>query len=134
MKPILFIIALLITGFTFSQDISNVESIKPEKEYENILVKKLYSDAKSTFFVIWIKQEVKSHKHATHTESIVVLEGKGKMTINKKTFKLKAGDYFVIPENTFHSLKVTSKTPMKVISVQAPEFLGKDRVFESDTK
>lgn len=131
MKTLLFTITLLISGFTFSQEVTNLETIAPETAYENILVKKLYSDAKSTFFIIWIKKEVKSHKHLTHTESIVVLEGKGKMTVGKKTFKIKEGDHFVILENTFHSLRVNSKTPLKVISVQAPEFLGKDRVFEN---
>jgi len=60
----------------------------------------------------------------------MVIEGEGIMTVGDKTFKIKTGDYFVVPQNTYHSLKVTSKTPMKVISVQAPEFTGKDRIFE----
>jgi mannose-6-phosphate isomerase-like protein (cupin superfamily) len=53
------------------------------------------------------------------------------MTINNKSFDIKSGDYFRIPKNTFHSLIVKSEEPMKVLSVQSPEFLGKDRVFEN---
>jgi mannose-6-phosphate isomerase-like protein (cupin superfamily) len=53
--------------------------------------------------------------------------------INKKEFHVKSGDYFRIPKNTFHSLKVKSKNSMKVLSVQSPEFLGKDRIFEKPT-
>ena len=54
------------------------------------------------------------------------------ISVNKKEFEISQGDYFRIPENTYHALKVTSKEPIKVLSVQSPEFLGKDRVFEDE--
>jgi len=130
MKSFLFLISVLLSGLAFSQELTNLKAIQPHKEYENILVKKLDTDNNSTSFVIWIKKGVKSHKHETHSEIISVIEGKGVMTINKKSFDIKSGDYFRIPENTFHSLKVNSTKPMKVLSIQSPEFLGKDRVFE----
>ncbi len=114
----------------FSQEVTNLKDIQPHKEYENILIKKLDTDSNSTSFVIWIKKGVKSHKHKTHSEIISVIEGEGIMIINKKSFDIKSGDYFRIPKNTFHSLEVKSKKPIKVLSVQSPEFLGKDRVFE----
>lgn len=53
------------------------------------------------------------------------------MTINKKSFDIKSGDYFRIPENTFHSLKVFSTKAMKVLSIESPEYSGKDRLFEN---
>ncbi|MDG1477744.1 MAG: cupin domain-containing protein [Vicingaceae bacterium] len=130
MKSFLFLITVLLSGFAFSQEVTNLKAIQPHKEYENILVKKLDTDNNSTSFLIWIKKGVKSHKHKTHSEIISVIEGEGVMTINKKSFDIKSGDYFRIPENTFHSLKVNSTKPMKVLSIQSPEFLGKDRVFE----
>jgi mannose-6-phosphate isomerase-like protein (cupin superfamily) len=130
MKILLASLLLIVNVTCFSQDVTNIESLSPEEEYENISVKKLYSDSKASYLIIWIKQGVRSHKHVTHTESIVVMEGTGEMTVDGKTFLIKAGDYFVIPENTFHALKVTSQKPMKVISVQAPEFFGEDRVYE----
>ena len=134
MKYFIFFLSIFYSGLVFSQEVTNLKDIQPHEEYENILVKKIDTDSKSTSFVIWIKKGVKSHKHETHAEVIHVLEGKGVMTINKKAFDVKDGDYFRIPENTFHSLKVLSNEPMKVLSIQAPEFLGKDRVFEADTK
>ncbi len=120
---------LLFTCFSislFSQNATDLNAIQPEGDYENISVKKLDSDTNSTSFAI-----VKSHKHETHSEIIYVVEGEGLMTVNRKEFKIKPGDYFRIPKNTFHSLIVTSELPMKVLSVQSPEFLGKDRVFEN---
>ena len=134
MKPLLLSIALLFTGILFAQNTTNIKAITPEKEFENILIKKLDTDTNSTSFIIWVKKGVKSHKHETHSELIYVVEGSGVMTIKNKSFDIKSGDYFRIPQNTFHSLAVNSKKPMKVLSVQSPEFLGTDRIFESHTK
>jgi mannose-6-phosphate isomerase-like protein (cupin superfamily) len=60
---------------------------------------------------------------------VIVLEGEGEMTIGNKKMTIKKGDILFIPKNTAHSLKVTSKDPVKVISIQAPNFDGKDRVM-----
>ncbi len=130
MKQVVVILLLLLPAFVFSQNIINVNGIEPDTAYDNIHVKKLDTDSNSTSFVIWVKKNVKSHKHEKHSEILYVIEGTGKMTIGDKTILIKAGDYFRIPENTFHSLTVTSKIPVKVISVQAPEFFGEDRIFE----
>ncbi len=131
MKSFLFLLSVVCSGLVFSQEVTNIKALQPHEEFENILIKKLDTDSNSTSFVIWIKKEVKSHKHETHSEIISVIEGAGVMTINKKSFDIKSGDYFRIPKNTFHSLTINSKKPMKLISVQSPEFSGKDRVFEN---
>lgn len=134
MKISLFCISLLFTLCSFSQNRTNLINLKPDTTFENILIKKLDTDSNSTSFVIWIKKGVKSHKHQTHSEIISVITGNGNMTIDNESFKVNPGDYFRIPKNTFHSLVVSSKKPMKVLSVQSPEFSGKDRIFEEDTK
>lgn len=125
---------LLFSSATYSQDIevTNLKEIVPEKSFENVTLRKLHSDENSSYFVIWIKKDVASHKHADHSEGIIVLDGEGEMTIAKKSFKVKQGDHFVIPKNTFHSVKVTSRNPLKVVSIQAPKFDGKDRIFETE--
>ena len=134
MKSLFLIITLLFTGTTFSQNVININDIELDIDIENILIKKLDSDSNSTSFIIWIKKDVKSHKHETHSELIYVIEGEGIMTVDGSQFILSPGDYFRIPANTFHSLEVTTKKPMKVLSIQSPEFLGKDRVLETDAK
>jgi len=123
------IILVLLTSGILAQSIQTISEIQPPAEYENIHVHKLYSDSLVTSYVIWVKNAVKAHKHLKHTEHVYVLEGEGKMQVGPETTHIKPGDMVFMPKNTTHSLKVTSEKPMKVISVQTPEFLGKDRVF-----
>ena len=126
------ILGLLFIPFLFkSQDIvSSIDQILPDKEFENIHVKKISSDSSSSTFAIWIKQKVKLHKHVYHTENILIDKGFGEFQINDSIYKVVAGDWIVIPKNTWHGVIVNSKSTMKVISVQSPEYFGKDRVFK----
>lgn len=116
-------------GEAFCQNIQSLDTIKPVGEYENIYTRLLYSDSLASSFVIFVKKEVKHHKHVTHTEHVYILEGEGEMQVGGQTMKVKKGDIIAIPQNMPHSLKVTSAIPVKVLSVQAPFFDGKDRVM-----
>ncbi|MFY0644818.1 MAG: cupin domain-containing protein [Bacteroidia bacterium] len=103
--------------------------IQPDSSnFENVYVKKIAEDSLQSSFMIWVKEGVKSHYHATHTEIIQVVNGKGIMTIGDKSFKIKKGDYFVIPIGEVHSVITTSRKPLKVISIQSPRYDG-DRVW-----
>ena len=127
---ILFSALLVLSGIKSSaQSFQNLDTIKPPAEYENIYSRQVYSDSLETVFVIYIKKQVKLHKHITHTEIVVILEGEGEMTVGDKKFKVKKDDIISIPKGTPHSLVVTSATPVKVLSIQSPFFDGKDRVF-----
>ena len=97
-------------------------------EDKNIIVQELYSDSLSSSFLIVVQESVKLHKHAFHTEQVYVLEGKGKMKVGKKEFQIYPGSLIFIPKDTPHNLVVT-ESPVKVISVQSPEFTGKDRIM-----
>lgn len=130
MKTALTLIAAIwITTGLYAQDKVNVNELKPSEDYDNIHVQKINNAEDATSFVIWVKKNVRLHKHEAHTENLYVIEGEGKMTVGDTTFMIKAGDYFQIPINTPHAVVVLSKKPLKVISVQAPEFKGKDRIF-----
>lgn len=107
----------------------SLDTIKAPKEFENVFSKPIASDSLSSSFVIFIKKEVKKHKHVTHTENVYILDGEGEMTLGDKNFKIKKGDVIFIPKNTPHSLKVTSVLPVKVLSIQSPYFDGKDRII-----
>ena len=126
------ILGLILIPFIFkSQDIvSSINEIYPEKEFENIHIKRIYSDSSSSTFAIWIKQKVKLHKHVYHTENVLIDKGFGEFQINDSIYKVAAGDWIVIPKNTWHGVVVNSKSTMKVISVQSPEYFGKDRIFK----
>ena len=110
-------------------DILNLSEITIPAGVENIHVHKISSDAHSSDFVIFIKKMVPLHKHLNHTETIYVLEGRGIFQQGDEYFEIGPGDYLRIPEDTPHAVKVTSSETLKVLSVQAPEFLGKDRIF-----
>lgn len=102
--------------------------IKMPDPNKNIDVVKLASSPDSSDFLVFVKDQVPAHKHVTHTESVYVLEGTGILTIDGKAFDIGPGHYVKIPPGAVHGVKVTSKTPIKVLSIQAPEFFGKDRV------
>ena len=126
------ILGLLFIPFLFkSQDIiSSINEMHPEKKSENIHIKTIYSDSSSSTFAIWIKQKVKLHKHIYHTENVLIDKGFGEFQINDSIYKVAEGDWIVIPKNTWHGVVVNSKSTMKVISVQSPEYFGKDRIFK----
>ena len=126
------ILVLILIPFYFkSQEIiTSVNEIYPDKEFENINVKKISSDSSSSTFAIWIKQKVKLHKHVYHTENVLIDEGFGEFQINDSIYKVTAGDLIIIQKNTWHGVIVNSKSTMKVISVQSPEYFGKDRIFK----
>lgn len=96
---------------------------------DNIYNSPAFGDSLASSFVIVIKKEVKLHKHLKHSEHVVVLDGEGIMKLDQKEIVIKKGDLVFIPKNTPHAVKTTSKQPLKVISIQAPNFDGKDRVF-----
>lgn len=56
------------------------------------------------------------------------MAGKDKMKLGDKEFEIRQGRLVFIPKGTVHSAKATSKELLKVLSIQAPNFDGKDRV------
>ena len=132
MKIIIKLSYLLVSINICSQDlVSNIISCSAPIEYENIHVQKLSSDSLASTFVIWIKKKVKLHKHIYHTENVIIQQGSGKFQLNDSIYSVSTGDIITIPKNSWHGVVTTSKIPMKVISIQSPEFLGKDRIFKN---
>lgn len=108
----------------------NLDTISPPLKFDNLYSRQVHSDSLSSSFVIFIRHEVKEHKHLNHSETIVVLAGEAMMTVEGKEFKIKKGSVISVPQNTWHGVKVGSKIPLKVLSVQSPNFDGKDRIFK----
>ena len=133
MKCIYFILFINIQIFSISQSyVNHFNTVEPDVYFENIHVKKLFSDSNSTTFAIWVKQKVKMHKHLSHVENIYVTEGSGNFYLGDSTFLIKSGDLIVVPKNSWHGVDVNSKKPLKVLSIQSPEFIGNDRVFKEE--
>lgn len=126
---ILFLIIVGVKPYVSAQSSINLDSVQEPSSYENIHIQKLFSDKNASSFLIFVKKEVKLHKHLHHSETIYIMEGSGRMILGNQTIDVKKGDLIFVPENTAHSVLVTSDIPLKVISNQAPEFDGKDRVI-----
>ncbi|MDX2362245.1 MAG: cupin domain-containing protein [Crocinitomicaceae bacterium] len=130
MKTFFSLLFVLLNTIAFGQEFSELETYEPDAEYDNIFVKKVAEDEMQSSFIIWIKKGVKEHYHADHTENIVVLEGEAVMTLGDELFMIKKGDYLNIPKGTPHSVtQVLSEEPLKVLSVQSPNFDGTDRLL-----
>ena len=119
----------VVCSLARAQSQQSLDTIKAPANYDNIYVRPLFHDSLISGFVIFVKKEVKLHKHANHTEQIVILDGEGIMQLADKNILIKKGDVIFIPANTVHSLYVTSIDPVKVLSTQSPYFDGKDRVL-----
>ena len=124
-----FCLAITISGLRAQVKVQDAKAISPTETYDNVKVLPIYTDENSSSFFIFVKQKVRLHMHLYHTEVVTVLEGTGEFYLAGETLQIKAGDHIVIPPGTPHGVKTTSKKPLKVISVQYPEFIGEDRVF-----
>ena len=131
MKLLLTIFLQIIFFSLIGQEyINSFDKIEPDNDYDNIYVKKLSSESNATTFAIWIKKSVRLHKHIEHIENVYITEGNGDFQLGDTIYKVNSGDLIVIPKNTWHGVIVNSQKPMKVISIQSPEFHGKDRIFK----
>ena len=132
-RLLLTLVFSAICVFGFSQKHWFVDTLKAPKDFDNVHVQTLAHDSLQSVFVIWVKKEVKGHFHAAHTECIVVLEGKAIMRLNDQLISIKRGDVIHVPSGTKHAvLEVKGNKTLKVLSIQAPYFDGKDRIFIQD--
>lgn len=129
MKRLLCLPIFIFSFNLHAQNHQSLDTIKAPFNYDNIYSRTISSDSLSSSLVIFIKKEVKKHKHISHSEHVYILDGEGEMLLGSKILKVKKGDIIFIPENTIHSLKVISEVPVKVLSIQSPFFDGKDRIF-----
>ena len=130
MKTSITLTFLFLIYIASAQTIKSTYNLEPAEEYDNLYIQKIDTDSLSTTFAIWIKLQVKMHKHLNHVENLYILEGTGEFTVSDSTYDVKKGDLIIIPKNTWHGVTISSKKPMKAISIQSPEFKGLDRVFK----
>jgi mannose-6-phosphate isomerase-like protein (cupin superfamily) len=129
MKNVLTFFALLFTFDAVAQTARGLDTIRPPANLENIYAVPVGSDSLATSVLLFIKKEVKLHRHAFHSEHVVILSGEAEMRLGEKQFTVRKNDVVFIPKGTPHAVKVTSAEPLKCISIQSPHFDGKDRVM-----
>ncbi len=94
---------------------------------DNVHVETVFSGRDASIYAIGVRKAVPLHRHREHTETIVVLQGAGWMRVGADSVLLKPGHMVVVPPMTEHGVRTTSAEPLRVWSIQAPEFKGKDR-------
>lgn len=119
---------LLVATVSATAATDNLLARQPASD-KPVEVIKLASDINASQFLIFIRTKVAPHKHLTHSESLYVLAGAGEMQLGERRFAIGAGDFVQIPMGAVHGVTVTSAEPLKVLSIQAPEFDGTDRVW-----
>ncbi|MFN4233251.1 MAG: cupin domain-containing protein [Bacteroidia bacterium] len=127
-KVFLFFIVCLTLKLKIAAQTFNLNALVPKENFENIYSEKIAEDSLSSSFIIWIKKEVKLHKHLEHSEHVYILEGEGEMQLGEKWINIKSGDLIFIPKNTPHKVKTSSTTILKALSIQSPFFDGSDRI------
>ncbi|MGL4598672.1 MAG: cupin domain-containing protein [Bacteroidia bacterium] len=129
-------IFMLLLGLCFAPEATaqntthqSLDTITVPTQVENVYNRPLYHDSAVSSFVLVIYKEVKKHKHEHHAEHVYIISGEADMLLGDSTIHIRAGDLIFIPANMPHAVRVTSKEPLKVLSIQAPYFDGKDRVM-----
>jgi quercetin dioxygenase-like cupin family protein len=72
-----------------------------------------------------------AHYHRHHEEVIIVKSGAAAVRIGDRTITMRAGDIVLVPRGAVHAAKAIAGEgePFRGISVFAPAFDGKDRIF-----
>ena len=135
MKTVFLIFFLVIAGCITAQAQStepitrkNLEAIKPPASFDGVYTERLWGDTLVTSFLMFIKGKLAVHYHDEHSEHVYVLDGSAEITMDGRKFTIKKGDFIFIPMGARHSVNVTSPQPLKIISIQAPWFDGRDRI------
>lgn len=128
-KAFLLFLTLLYSLSSFSQKRIEVLETLDDLGFWSKNVISISSDSNCSTFLISVTDKVKSHYHSWHTENLYVISGSAEMKLGDSMLTIKAGDLIVIPPNTVHSIKVKTMEKFQVISIQSPEFKGKDRIL-----
>ena len=134
--------AVLIAHKDKGQDIKKVlKSLKKEKAYQTDTFQKCHRpwgwfEILSYNSIFQIKQlYVKSggvlslQSHHYRSEHWLIVQGKAKVTINKKVIILTKGQSVDIPVKSMHRLENNNKRPLIVIEIQMGSYFGEDDII-----
>jgi oxalate decarboxylase/phosphoglucose isomerase-like protein (cupin superfamily) len=72
---------------------------------------------------------LKMHYHKYSDEITYCIKGQAVMNVSGKELVMKAGDLMYIPALMLHGSEVTGNDTLQLISIFAPPFDGKDRIY-----
>jgi len=132
-SAVLFLGAALLSADTPRTTEPTVESIRSilsrVKLQEGAVPVRLFAQGeKVTVNVVTPVAPIPAHYHARHEEVVYVVKGSGTMELDGEERKVKERDIIFIPRKSVHSF-IPNGTGCQVLSIFAPAFDGKDRVF-----
>jgi len=145
LKKITFLgLGLFLLGSTLwaeapkTQTTAKVESVQSVIDHvklqnPNLPIRLFAQGKKATVNVVTPTGPLKAHYHQTHEEVVYIIKGRGKMRLGDKDQDVKEGDIIYIPVKTVHSF-VPEGGDCRVLSIFAPAFDGKDRIFVEENK
>jgi|GEM_PF-3487937 len=86
-------------------------------------------DEQAASFLLSIPTETKMHYHNDHSEQILLIEGQGMVLMGYKTITLKKNELIFITKGTPHKIINNGKGKLKVLSIQAPFYDGRDKII-----
>ncbi|NHJ32739.1 MAG: cupin domain-containing protein [Asgard group archaeon] len=99
----------LVTGATISQDGCKILELERNEQYS------------LAYGELAVGEKSKLHKMEMQ-ELYYIMQGKGKITLDKEEKKLKKGDVIVIPENVEQKLENIGKETLKFLMIVNPPY------------
>jgi len=93
----------------------NRKDLDLNEELEDFAAKLIGYQPGAMTAIVWIKESTPYEKHDDEFEKFLIVEGTCDIITDTHTLSLVPGDYYSLPLNLGHVVKVTSKIPCKVI-------------------
>jgi quercetin dioxygenase-like cupin family protein len=120
---------LLLLNSIVAATVVDLDGVSP-KTNNNIEVINLANTQDASSYIIFVRKDVRMHHHKSHTELLHVIEGSANFVLDGENRIIEAGDFIQIEPGQNHGVSsVISDAPLKVLSIQTPQFFGKDRHF-----
>ena len=91
-----------------------VKSIDTPTDFE-VHTHTLFKSASRRLYLVWINEYIEEEAHDHTEEKFFILEGTCTCLLDNQEVKLQPGSFIDVPVDTYHNLKVTSPTPIKMI-------------------
>lgn len=91
------------------------KDLELKEDLEDFAIKLIGYQPGAMTAIVWIKEATPYEMHDDEFEKFLILEGTCDIITDTHTLSLRPGDYYSLPLNLGHVVKVTSKIPCKVI-------------------
>ncbi|MBK5113397.1 MAG: cupin domain-containing protein [Candidatus Heimdallarchaeota archaeon] len=99
----------LVYGTTISQDGCKILELERNEQYS------------LAYGELAVGEESKAHKMEMQ-ELYYIIQGKGKITVNKEEKEIEKGDIIILPEEAVQKLENTGKEPLKFLMIVNPPY------------